>query len=610
MIIVSDSFKKAIKSDNREIHGYVEVEYQNKSFNTSVTEIPINAEIVADNGLIQGTKTMQKFATLENNYTLLNGSFMVWNENVILESGYASDDVFDDISDTTITVTNNSTDLSTKGITIYFKENLPFDFTVTLTDTNNEQIIDTVSNNQSYVYQYFFNTEKNISTVTINIDRVEFPNNRLRIAYVDFNISDLYEGDELVSFDVTEELDLLLENLPINNCNIKLNNYPDSEGRSKFDVLNPKGITQYLTDDTKIKPYIGVLTENNGVEYAPMGVYYLNDWSSDSDGNVTFNSYSIFNKFKGKQMVVGTDFLLDSINVKIIGEMIEEQIDVETDFPNYSFPWINDYLKNTDLFEYLSHVMPNFLYYDSPYDDLDAEFRKFYVNRYGAITLNKLSSDIIDKIDRNMMINDIDYTINNKIKYLNIKSSYPKLGNRISSILNENYTLRGTEEYVWFINDKYDISIISSFTYSVISGSGVASMVGYGRSLILIKITGDIGSVINIKCDGNANEVTSTISKNLTVVNDIDHGDNLDIDLSGYYYVLDPNILKNIYFNLPKKYKISAQTMGDPSLEIGDTISIQTRYNDVNDGYKDITITKQQFTFNGGLQCSLEGVGD
>jgi hypothetical protein len=50
--------------------------------------------------------------------------------------------------------------------------------------------------------------------------------------------------------------------------------------------------------------------------------------------------------------------------------------------------------------------------------------------------------------------------------------------------------------------------------------------------------------------------------------------------------------------------------MGDPSLEIGDTIAIQTRYKDVNNGYKNITITKQQFTFDGGLQCSLEGVGD
>lgn len=609
MITVSNSFKNAIKNANREIHGYVEVEYQNKDFDTTVTQIPTKSDIVVENGLIKGEKTMQKYATLENNYTLLDGSFMVWNENVLLSSGYISNDVFGNINNSTIIITNNSTDLSTKGITIYFKENLPFDFVVTLTDTDDNEIVNVVSNNQSYVYQYLFYEEKNIKTVKIEISRMEKPLNRLRIAYIDFNISYLYEGNELINFDVTEELDLLLENIPINNCDIKINNYPDTYGRSKFDIINPQGITQYLNDNVIIKPYIGVLTDVNGIEYVPMGTFYLNNWSSDSDGNVTFNGYSIFNKFKGRQMIVNTDFLFDPIYARDIGDMIKNQIDVNIDFPLYSFPWTNEYLKNTDLFDYISHVMPSFLYYNT-YNNTVSEFRKFYVDRYGVITLNRLNNTIVDKIDRNMLVTDLNYKVQNKIKYLNIKSTYPKLGSTVSNILNENYTLKNDEEYVWFVNDDYDIGDISSFNYSVISGSAVATMIGYGRSLILVKITGTINSMINITCNGNAYVVTNTINKNISMINNIESGDNLDIDLSGYYYVLNPDILKTIYFTLPKKYKITAQTMGDPSLEIGDTISVQSRYSDVNNGYKSFVITKQQFTFNGGLQCVLEGVGD
>ena len=609
MITVSNSFKKAIKNANREIHGYVEVEYQNKDFDTTVTQIPTKSDIVVENGLIKGEKTMQKYATLENNYTLLDGSFMVWNENVLLSSGYISNNVFGNINNSTIIITNNSTDLSTKGITIYFKENLPFDFVVTLTDTDDNEIVNVVSNNQSYVYQYLFYEEKNIKTVKIEISRMEKPLNRLRIAYVDFNISYLYEGDELINFDVTEELDLLLENIPINNCNIKINNYPDTHGRSKFDIINPQGITQYLNDNVVIKPYIGVLTDTNGIEYVPMGTFYLNNWSSDSDGNVTFNGYSIFNKFKGRQMIVNTDFLFDPIYAKDIGDMIKNQIDVNIDFPLYSFPWTNEYLKNTDLFDYISHVMPSFLYYNT-YNNTVSEFRKFYVDRYGVITLNRLNNTIVDKIDRNMLVTDLNYKVQNKIKYLNIKSTYPKLGSTVSNILNENYTLKNDEEYVWFVSNDYDIGDISSFNYSVISGSAVATMIGYGRSLILVKITGTINSMINITCNGTAYVITNTINKNISIINNIESGDNLDIDLSGYYYVLNPDILKTIYFTLPKKYKITAQTMGDPSLEIGDTISVQSRYSDVNNGYKSFVITKQQFTFNGGLQCVLEGVGD
>jgi hypothetical protein len=42
---------------------------------------------------------------------------------------------------------------------------------------------------------------------------------------------------------------------------------------------------------------------------------------------------------------------------------------------------------------------------------------------------------------------------------------------------------------------------------------------------------------------------------------------------------------------------------GDPSLEAGDYIEVETPY-----GYKPIFIQKNRFTFNGGLSGSIEGV--
>lgn len=610
MITVSDSFKKAIKNDTREIHGYVEVKYQDKNFDTEVTKIPTSSPLTSTNGIVQDNKILQKYASLENNYTLLDGSSMVWNENNILDEGYISDSTFENISDNEIIITNNNTDISTKGITIYFKENLPFSFTVTMTNTDNEQIIDTVTNNQSYVYQYIFPTEMYISTVSITINDVEFPKNRIRIASIDFNLGDLYEGEELVSFEVTEELDLLLENVPINNCSIKLNNYPDNHGKSKFDVLNPKGLTSLLTNNVMIKPYCGVLTELNGIEYIPMGVFYLSDWSSDNDGNVSLNAYGILNKMKERQMIVDTDFMFNSLSIHDIGTMIENQLDVDTDFPLYSYPWINDDLQNPDLFEYISHVLPNFLYYDSPYDDLEAEFRKFYTDRYGVITLNKIDNNVIDKIEQSFLKKDIDYKTMNDIKDLNVKSvAYGSDNSTNVNIINENYTLNDTEEYIWFTKTDSYVNYSNSFNYNVVSGSGSATMIGYNRFMILVKFTGTVGSVIHITYNANAGTTRST-EKNITMRNNIKDGDSISIDLSNYRYIMNANILKTIYFNLSKKYKISAQIMGDPSLEIGDTINIQTRYQDVDNGYKKIIITKQQFTYNGGLECNLEGVGD
>lgn len=605
MIRVSDSFKNAIKSDNREIHGYVEIEYQNKGFDLSVTKIPTESEIVVSDGIIKNTKIMQKYATLEHNYTLLDGSFMVWNETTPLESGYISDDIFEDINDNEIIITNNSDDISSKALTIYFKENMPLNFVVTITTTDSEEIVDTVTNNQSYVYQNIFSDEISITTVSITFNNVEFPKNRLRIASVDFNMSDVYEGDELIKFDVTEGLDLLLENIPINSCTVSLNNYPDIHGQSKFDALNPKGITKYLTNDTKIKPYIGILTDSNGIEYVPMGIFYLNDWKSDTNGSVTFNSYDILNKLKGRQMIVDTDFMFDPLTAKDIGDMLENQIDVETNFPIQSYPWTNDDLQVTDLFDYISHVMVNFLYYNS----FDTEFRKFYTDRYGVITLDKIDTTPIDKLSQKFLLQDLDYQTNNDIKYLNIKSTaYGSTDVTNGNIINERHTLNNAEEYVWFSRTDTYINTINSFTYSVISGSGSATMLAYNRFMVLVKFTGVIGSIINITCNARAGTTHST-PKNTTIVNNVDNGDTITIDLSNYRYILDANYLKNTYFNLSKKYKISATTMGDPSIQIGDTISIQSRYKDMNDGYKDIIVTRQQFSFDGGLQCELEGVG-
>ena len=277
MINVSNSFKKAIKNDEREIYGYVNVKYQNKNYTKQVTQIPDNIDTIKPNGIINGSKLMTKYATLENNYTLLDGSFMVYNENKIVTNGFISNDLFENINDNTITITNNSTTTTSKGITIYFKENLPFNFNVTINFRDGNSIIDEVRNNQTYNYQYIFTEEKVINNVEIQILNVEFPKNRLRIASVDFNIGDVYEGEDLISFDVTEELDLMIENLPINTCTINLNNYPNSHRESKFDVINPNSIVNYLDNNTMIEPYIGVLTENNGVEYVPMGIFYLSN---------------------------------------------------------------------------------------------------------------------------------------------------------------------------------------------------------------------------------------------------------------------------------------------------------------------------------------------
>ena len=108
MISVSDSFKKAIKDFNRNIYGYVEVDYQHDEYSLSVDKIPQLSDISLDDGsgLFSNKKVMTKYATLETNYTLLDGSFVVWNENIKSIDGIVTEDIFNDINDTEIIIEN------------------------------------------------------------------------------------------------------------------------------------------------------------------------------------------------------------------------------------------------------------------------------------------------------------------------------------------------------------------------------------------------------------------------------------------------------------------------------------------------------------------------
>ena len=611
MISVSDDFKKAIKENDRRIYGYVDVKYQNKSFDKVETQIPTRLDILSNNWLSVNKKIVQKYATLENNYTLLDGSFMVWNENSLVENGYATQDIFENINNNTIIITNNSTNTSSKGVSIYFKENLPFNFNVTINFRDGNSIIDEVRNNQTYNYQYIFTEEKVINNVEIQILNVEFPKNRLRIASVDFNIGDVYEGEDLISFDVTEELDLMIENLPINTCTINLNNYPNSHRESKFDVINPNSIVNYLDNNTMIEPYIGVLTENNGVEYVPMGIFYLSNWDSNPEGNVTMNGKSVLSKIEAMTIPAKGGFFAITTP--------DDLSDYLTNNTPYNFSILNGYyafnnneLIISNLMEYIKLllVFNNIIVWN----ENDYVIRKFYVDRYNTIGTKNINENSVDKISQKELLQDVNYNTRSTIHQLNITyKSISQMGaTQTETIINDTHTLLNAEEYIWYkVSDNkriWDNNPV--FNYSVVSGSASASLVDKNYYFMVVKVTGTIGSTIQITYTNRTQNEDKVIKKSVTQISPT--GDNLDIDISsfGYAYPEYLSLIQKYYMKMDKPYKVTSSTIGDPSLEIGDVVSIQTRYKNVNNGYRNFIITKQHFKFDGGLTCELEGVGD
>lgn len=598
METVSEAFKKAIKATEREVKGYVEVIFDDQDASGyQLTTAPERLRNSLDTEIVDGNKKNKKYASLEENYTELDGSFLLPNYNVIGDKvGYVSNEIFSNIENRTITLSKESDFVTSSGITIYFENNIAQKFTLTIINSEDESISLEVENNKS-VYQHLFDSPIIIKSVSIDIQQMEYSNRRIRISEIDFGISQLYEGSDLVSFDTNEEIDLLFTSTPINTCTVSLNNYDNS-----FNPLNPTGLVKYLNDNCIMKPYIGILTEESGIEYVPMGFYYLKDWSSDNDGNVSLNGQSLMGILANLTIKSDGQFLYNN-NQAWTGKTLADYL---TKIYGYTFKLksfgtsYNSYLKDTNLLNYLKTKFAFMTNKKYP--------RYFFISRNNEAILDLINDDIVDNIERTQLTDDVKYeskSIINKVSIVDI-DDFNMTSNDKSDLLNQTYILTNTEEYVWMTFDKNTNDDRESKEFSYTStGSGKAELIDYNRWMAYIRFTGNVGDSITVHLNGWKFENPPTL--NITYQNDYKTGDTLSLDYTNYFNATNDNLKDNadFYLTRDKKYKVTGTYIGDPSLTAGDTISVETKF-----GYKNVVLTKSSLKFDGGLSGSFEGMGD
>lgn len=598
METVSESFKKAIKSTEREVKGYVEVIFDNQDGSGyQLTTAPERLRNSLETEIVDGIKKNNKYASLEENYTELDGSFLLPNYNVKGDkSGYVSNEIFSNIENRTITLSKESDFITSSGITIYFENNIAQIFTLTIINSDDESITLEVENDKS-VYQHIFENPISIKSISINIQQMEHSNRRIRISEIDFGISQVYEDSDLVSFTTNEEIDLLFTSTPINTCTINLNNYDNS-----FDPLNPTGLVKYLTDNCIIKPYIGILTGENGIEYVPMGYFYLKDWSSDNDGNVTLNGQSLMGILANLTIKSDGQFLYNNGQAwtgKTLGDYLTKIYGYTFKLKKFGTLY-NTYLKDTNLLNYLKITFAFMTNKKYP--------EYFFISRNNEAILDLINDDIVDTIERTQLKEDVKYeskSIINKVSIVDI-DNYSMTSSDKSDLLNQTYTLTNAEEYVWLTFNKStnDNREGKEFSYTS-TGNGKAELIDYNQWLAYIKFTGNVGDSITVHLNGFKFENPPTF--NIMYQNDYKIGDTLSLDYTNYFDANNNHLKDNadFYLSRDKKYKVTGNYIGDPSLTAGDTISVETKF-----GNKDVVLTKSSLTFDGSLSGTFEGVGD
>ena len=574
MIPVSSEFKKAIKDRERRIKGYVEVLYDAPNVNVEVEVVNMTSANTNPSEISNGIRVENDYGTVD--YLPLDGSKLVMGDTNI-NSGFISDMLAEETMGIPY-VTLSFQETTINGLTLYYRDNYPNTTTIQI---QGEELI--TINDEGYVQQIVFNEPKTLSQITVLFKNWEYPKRKIKIMEIDLGITQTYKDQDLLEFTVDEEVNKLVEETPTNEVDITLNNMQDL-----FNPLNPQGIVRFLTENVKIIPYIGVLTENNGVEYVKMGEFLFESYTNNSDKSTTLVGKNLMKQLETEILKDDneTDFFKQNSFLKQDMENFMQNYNYDIDFSGFNkYGFTMSDIKDTKLIESLrsmSLLNSNLLYF----------------NRNSVLNLISINKNINEIITKNELINDASFKNMNKSNILKVigYSGPAEYYEQPKDVYQANITLDKSPKIV--LCDVGDATLFYQPTVSQ-SGGTSASIISHSYYLAFVKITGTLGSNVSITIKSNY------LYKPHEYFNEYDYsGQNSQKNIMEITPIPSPqgyspdSVLKD-----SPSYEMSFEYNGDPSLEAGDYINVETPY-----GYKKLFIQKNRFTFNGGLTGSIEGV--
>lgn len=630
MITMSNDFKNSISKTEREMKGYVEVIYtsagdkDNASLNNGPYPLVINGHDIDTSGILDNERRGKNYASLEQDYFKLDGSFVLpnnqWDKNPGMP--FTTKDLAEDVIEPISIITGwQTTQTNCNGITIYFQNNIPLDMEIGVSTIRNGAIVtDTYTMNDitissNGVASVTFENQY-VSGILITINEMLYPKKRIRIQEVDFGLSSIYEGEDLISFKTIEQCNRFYEETPINECEVILGDYQDN-----FNSINPKGITKYLTQNVIIKPYVGVLTEDTGVEYCPQGWYWLDEWKKNQD-NVTLNCKGYLNKLQRNAYL---------IQIKQVENYYNdfENIDLGIWYNSNVSPANNnapvsqrDYYKLTTGLEafqkYYSYFGNAIVEAKNQNDEQfttkhDYNLKALYYGKDGTIK-RRIGKEILQKYQeitlkpelKNITVKEYQYPSyeqSDNVLYENVIDcngeetlvyDYGKLYHTLIQIICDDYSQLEIIDARGPIYDK-DWNYIYETDYGIWLLTYAYVKIRYNGTITL-KITANMDykeevydNVINYSADG----------ENLEYNNEIICGQN-SRECSNFW--------ARFRKENDNKYKTRFTFNGDPSLELGDNIEVESKFKqNGNTKYDLVWITKIESEYNGSFNQSIEG---
>lgn len=581
------AFKDAIKADTREIKGYVEVLYDNPDTKTRAT---VEGPTLYNSGyqIIDGLRVTNDYATFEPNFFKTDGSFILPMTSITTtqpNSGYISQ-TFVGVLDPYIEMyffpapigkTNRA-----DGITLYFGEAHPTYLWVEIVYFVGEDMryYGTYEHptSDSYTLPLYFDSISRLYLAT-NAPYMSKPNRRFRVKEIDFGLTKVYSDDKLIDFKTTEEVDALGITVSKNEVNVTLSNY-DGE----FNILNPSETVKHLISGVPIYPHIGVKTLDSGTEYVGLGEYYLTGWQNNSDQTTMLTGQSLFNQLSTQYGTFRATPGVISFTSATYFNKLMEVYGITKFYTNITLPDIIDD-QTMPLGTILEQLQSLAIYSNAI----------VYIDRTGRVCLTSLDPLLKDTIALKTMLSKPVIKVNNELKKLTFNiTTLSGFNINPIEIHNNVYAINGTKQII--IN--FDKPCMVNST-DITGGGVIINSAFYGSKFAVLTLTASGDVTVNITGQtfetsiANRSFINNTIGEEIIIDNTLIKNESEMARINQYYL--------NNYYN----YNFDVEFNGDPTLESGQLVSIETPF-----GYKTTRIKQVETTFNGGLNGVIKGDGN
>ena len=409
------------------------------------------------------------------------------------------------------------------------------------------------------------------------------PYRRPRLENVLYGVQKVFTNENIISTRQSHDVDPLSRRLPQETMQFVILDYEHN-----YDPDNPSGIYQYVDKNSPVSIQFGYELPDGKVEWLKPDKYVLNSKPKASKNQATFSGTGLIGSLSGT-------FYKSKLGSKNFYDMAEEVLlDADlTPTERGTNPWvIDESLKqmfttaalpidtHMNCLQLIAHACRCRLFTD---DDNIIHIKPFVLGNVDSVKTDFML-DFTSIAENSQSLSKID-----QLKAVSVAKYAYMVDGETNTLYEE--TTTETQLHVEFSGLAQDVQI------SVSGGTLVSSSI-YARAADLVLSSGTKTVVITGK---SLSENSVVVSYPVNPDGEIDKEENLLITNDEMCSALANHVIK--YLQMRNTYDTSYR--GNPELEVGDFIGLQTLYT----SEMDALILVDEITFNGSLRGKMKVKG-